>query len=163
MKIIQKPVSKLTAYEKNSRTHSDEQIDQICASIKEFGFTNPVLINPDNRIIAGHGRVMAAERMGVDKVPCIVLEGLTEAQERAYVIADNQLTLNASWDYEILKYEISELSDIDYDVNLLGVDLEQLFPEFPAGTENDQGSLSDLDPKMITCPHCNKEFDARET
>ena len=120
MKIIEKEIGKLTAYENNSRTHSDEQIQQIIASINEFGFTNPLLINSDNGVIAGHGRLRAAIDLGLDKVPCIVLEGLTEAQEKAYVIADNQLATNAHWDYELLAMELDELKEFSFDIALLG-------------------------------------------
>src|SRR6056300_141926 len=88
----------LIPYARNSRTHSDEQIAQICASIKEFGFTNPVLVDGEGLIIAGHGRTLAGQRMGMKEVPCLRLDYLTEAQKRAYVIADNKLALNAGWD-----------------------------------------------------------------
>ena len=93
--------------------------------MSEFGFTAPVLINPSNRIIAGHGRVLAAGDIGIEKIPCIVLEGLTEAQERAYVIADNKIALNAGWNYEMLQLEISELKELDFDIELLGFDLAE--------------------------------------
>ena len=126
MKIIEKEIGELTAYENNSRTHSDEQINQIIASINEFGFTNPLLINPDNGVIAGHGRLTAAIELDMDKVPCIVLEGLTEAQERAYVIADNQLATNAHWDYELLAFEMDKLSEFQFDISLLGFSNDEL-------------------------------------
>ena len=126
MQIVDIPPEDLHVNERNSRTHSDEQIDQICASITEFGFTNPILINPDNRIIAGHGRHMAALRLKWDEVPCIVLEGLTEAQERAYVIADNNIALNSSWDLEMLKLELNDLEEFSFDVSLLGFDDDKL-------------------------------------
>jgi hypothetical protein len=119
MKIIEKEIGELTAYENNSRTHSDEQIGQMVASINEFGFTNPILINPNNRIIAGHGRVMAAKEMEMDKVPCVILDGLTEAQEKAYVIADNQIALNAGWDQAMLQLEVADLKEFDFDLDLL--------------------------------------------
>jgi len=112
----------LTIYENNSRLHSDEQIEQIVASITEFGFTNPILINENNRVIAGHGRLAAAEQMGLDNVPCIVLNGLTEEQERAYVIADNNLALNASWDLDVLALELADLKEMDFDLELIGFD-----------------------------------------
>jgi hypothetical protein len=125
-------VSVLTPYARNSRTHSDEQVSQVAASIKEFGWTNPILIDEDNSIIAGHGRLAAAQRLGSSKVPTITLAGLTEAQKRAYVIADNKLALNAGWDEEMLKIEINDLQGDGYDVTLTGFDLEeitQLFDE----------------------------------
>lgn len=119
-------VDKLSAYETNSRTHSADQIAQIAASIKEFGFTNPVLVDADSTIIAGHGRAKAAKQMGMDEVPCLRLSHLTEAQRKAYVIADNKLALNAGWDDELLRQEIAELKDMDFDIDLLGFDLDEL-------------------------------------
>jgi len=118
--------SKLVPYAKNSRTHSDHQVSQVMASIKEFGFTNPILIDDENVIIAGHGRLMAAQRMGIDDVPCIRLSGMTDAQKKAYVIADNKLALNAGWDDELLALEIGELRDLDFDVSLTGFSDEEL-------------------------------------
>ena len=99
----------LIPYARNSRTHSDEQIAQVAASIREFGFTNPVLIDADGGIIAGHGRVMAARKLGLAEVPCVRLAHLTEAQRRAYVIADTQLAMNAGWDDEMLALELRDL------------------------------------------------------
>jgi 16S rRNA G966 N2-methylase RsmD len=113
-------IADLIPYARNSRTHSDEQVAQIAASIREFGFTNPVLIDADGGIIAGHGRIMAARKLGLADVPCIRLGHLTEAQKRAYVIADNKLALNAGWDNEMLLVEFAELKDLDYDLDLTG-------------------------------------------
>ena len=118
---IQK-VSDLIPYVNNSRTHSDEQVNQVASSIKEFGFTSPVLIDESGGIIAGHGRVMAAKKLNLEEVPCITLEGLTEAQRKAYIIADNQLPLNAGWDLDKLKLEIDTLTELDFDIDLLGFD-----------------------------------------
>jgi site-specific DNA-methyltransferase (adenine-specific) len=116
----------LLSYAKNSRTHSEAQIDQIAASIKEFGFTNPILIDAENQIIAGHGRVTAARKLKLSEVPCIRLGYLTESQKRAYVIADNKLALNAGWDDELLALEIQDLKDEDFDISLLGFDDDEL-------------------------------------
>lgn len=130
--IEQIDIENLIPYARNSRTHSDSQVAQIAASIKEFGFTNPVLIDEDGGIIAGHGRVMAARKLGLDSVPAIRLGYLTEAQKRAYVIADNKLALNAGWDDEMLKLEIQELADLEFDLKLLGFDdieLAKLFDQ----------------------------------
>jgi DNA modification methylase len=124
--IEQVTIEKLIPYAKNSRTHSDAQIAQIAASIKEFGFVNPVLIDEQDGIIAGHGRVMAARKLGIDEVPCIRLVHLTENQKRAYVIADNKLALNAGWDEEMLKLEIKDLESNDFDISLLGFDAKEL-------------------------------------
>lgn len=126
MKIEQLSVKVLLPYVRNSRTHSDEQIGQIASSIKEFGFTNPILIDADNQIIAGHGRLMAANRLQMKEVPCIRLSHLTESQKRAYVIADNKLALNAGWDDELLALEIKDLQDLDFDVSLLGFSDDEL-------------------------------------
>ena len=99
---VKKPVVDLIPYARNSRTHSEAQVNQIAASIKEFGFTNPIIIDEDNGIIAGHGRVMAANKLKIDEVPCIQVTGWTKAQKKAYVIADNKLALNAGWDMQNL-------------------------------------------------------------
>jgi len=124
--IVYKSVKELVPYARNSRTHSDEQVAQIMASIKEFGFTNPVLTDGDNGIIAGHGRVMASQRLGMDEVPTIELSHLTEAQKKAYIIADNKLSLNGGWDEEMLAIEMQELHDIGYDLDLVGFTPEEL-------------------------------------
>ena len=119
-------VSKLIPYARNSRTHSEEQVIQIAGSIQEFGFTNPVLIGTDNDIIAGHGRVMAAKKLGISKVPCIRLGHLSDAQKKAYIIADNKLALNAGWDEELLGIELSDLREMDFDLSLTGFNEEEL-------------------------------------
>lgn len=160
-------IGTLSAYETNSRTHSADQIAQIAASIKEFGFTNPVLVDADNTIIAGHGRVEAAKQMVMDEVPCLRLSHLSEAQRKAYVIADNKLALNAGWDDELLRQEIAELKDIEFDISLLGFSEEELNLieseiNFEPAEESDQGKMDQLDPKWVACPHCGKEFDLRE-
>lgn len=126
MKIEQIKTSDLIPYARNSRTHSEAQTAQIAGSIKEFGFTNPVLIDADNGIIAGHGRVMAAQKLGLDEVPCIRLGYLTEAQKRAYVIADNKLALNSGWDQDMLINELRGLKEEDFDLSLTGFDDAEL-------------------------------------
>ena len=139
--------SDLIPYVNNSRTHSDQQIKQIAASIKEFGFTNPILIDESNGVIAGHGRIEAAGKLGMDEVPCIVLDGLTDAQKKAYVIADNQLALNAGWNEDLLKLEIEGLKELEFDIDLLGFDDDFIInPEdvnFPdLGDGSDSGVMS---------------------
>ncbi|WP_299735362.1 ParB/Srx family N-terminal domain-containing protein [uncultured Endozoicomonas sp.] len=119
-KMMDRKVNDLIPYLNNSRVHDEEQIIQICSSIKEFGFTNPVLIDEDNGIIAGHGRLMAAKKLNLKTVPCIVLAGLSDAQKKAYIIADNAIPLNASWDMEKLALEVDALQAADFDLNLLG-------------------------------------------
>lgn len=121
-----KATDDLLPYVRNSRTHSDSQVAQIAASIREFGWTNPILVDADGTIIAGHGRLMAARKLGEQRVPVITLGHLTEAQKRAYVIADNQLAMNAGWDAEMLKVEIADLASLDFDLSLLGFDDKML-------------------------------------
>ncbi len=118
IKVEYKATVKLIPYENNTRTHSTEQIQQIADSIIEFGFTNPILIDSDNGIVAGHGRYMAAQQLQLTEVPTIMLSGLTEAQRRAYVIADNKLSLNSGWNTEMLKQELLELKELDFDISL---------------------------------------------
>ncbi len=129
-------IAALIPYVRNSRTHSDAQVAQIAASIREFGFTNPVLLDEANGIIAGHGRVLAARKLGMQDVPAIRLAHLTEAQKRAYVIADNKLALNAGWDEELLRLELKDLQDLNFDVALTGFSTEELDALMaPPGTE----------------------------
>ena len=154
-----KKVSDLIPYVNNSRTHSDEQTTQIASSISEFGFTNPVLIDENDNLIAGHGRLLAANKLGIEEVPAIILDGLTKAQKKAYIIADNQLALNSEWDLDTL--------ELNFDVDLLGfddsfLDVIAFDEDFDAGTEGDQGQLDKLDPKYVDCPHCKKTFDLRD-
>lgn len=143
LQVTYKPVSDLIPYANNSRTHSDEQVTQVAASIKEFGFTNPILIDEKNGIIAGHGRLMAAKKLGLEQVPTITLEGLTDAQRKAYVIADNKLALNSGWDNELLSLEIEQLKGLDFDIDLLGFDKDELadllpeIEELPDGDEDE--------------------------
>lgn len=126
MEIVYKKTMDLIPYVNNTRTHSDKQVSQIASSIKEFGFTNPILIDAQGGIIAGHGRLMAANKLKMQEVPCIVLDGLTEAQKKAYIIADNKLALNAGWDEELLKLELENLKELDFDIDLLGFDADEL-------------------------------------
>lgn len=125
MNITEKNVAELIPYANNSRTHSDEQVAQIAASIKEFGWTNPILIT-ENSIIAGHGRLMAARKLGMSKVPCIEVKNLTPAQVKAYIIADNKLALNAGWDNELLNIEFQELEELGFNLELTGFSLDEI-------------------------------------
>jgi ParB family transcriptional regulator, chromosome partitioning protein len=168
LKIVYKPTTDLIPYANNSRTHSDDQVLQIASSIKEFGFTNPVLVDDEGGIVAGHGRVMAAKKLNLKEVPTITLIGLTEAQKKAYIIADNKLALNAGWDDEMLKLEFDALKEVDFDLEMTGFNLDELLDlndnlNFEPATEDEQGKLDELDPKWISCPHCGKEFDARQS
>ncbi len=130
--IVSRKVEDLIPYARNSRTHSDAQVAQIAASVREFGWTNPVLVDGENGIIAGHGRVLAARKLGMDEVPCIELAGLSDTQRRAYIIADNKLALNAGWDDELLAIEFAELADAGFDNLLTGFtqdEIDALTPE----------------------------------
>jgi ParB-like chromosome segregation protein Spo0J len=126
MKIEQKAIESLIPYINNSRKHSDEQVAQIAASIKEFGWTNPILVDGTNGLIAGHGRLLAARKLGMAKVPVIELAYLSENQKKALIIADNKLALNSDWDTELLKLEIDFLQDKEFDISLLGFDISEL-------------------------------------
>ena len=153
MKIEQVKLDALIPYARNSRTHSDAQVAQIAASIKEFGFTNPVLIDETGSIIAGHGRVMAARKLAIADVPSIRLTHLTEAQKKAYVIADNKLALNAGWDDEMLAVELTDLKDMGFDLDLTGfstLEIEALLA--PTGTEGltDEDAVPDVPEAPVT-------------
>ena len=125
-KVERRSIGSIIPYARNSRTHSDEQVTQIAASINEWGFTNPILIDIDGEIIAGHGRLLAAQKLGLKEVPCITAVGWSDAQKKAYVIADNKLALNAGWDNDMLAIEFGELKDLDFDLDLIGFDLDEL-------------------------------------
>jgi DNA modification methylase len=147
VKIEQRSVSELIPYAANSRTHSDAQVAQIAASIKEFGWTNPILVSGDNTIIAGHGRVLAARKLGLEEVPAIIIDHLTKAQQRALVIADNQLALNAGWDMDMLKAEIEDLNLENFDINLLGFDekfLDGLLEPEPTDGLTDEDAVPEV-------------------
>lgn len=143
LKIEYLPVGKLLRYAKNSRTHSDEQVEQLVNSIREFGFTNPVLIDEKNELIAGHGRLAAAEILEMDKVPAIRLSNLSEKQKKAYRIADNKLALNAGWDMQLLAEEVKALMDDDFDIDLLGfndAELDEMLSDEQPQEEDDNSS-----------------------
>lgn len=146
-------VADLIPYAANSRTHSDEQVTQIAASIREFGFTNPILINREKTIIAGHGRLMAAKKLGLEQVPAITLDHLNKAQQKALVIADNQLALNAGWNMDMLKAEIEGLALEDFDLELLGFDdkfLDGLFEKEPTEGLTDEDAVPEAPETPIT-------------
>lgn len=131
-------------YANNSRLHSDEQVLQIASSIKEFGFLNPIIVDGENGIIAGHGRVMAAKKLGIEELPCIDASHLTEAQKKAYVIADNKIALNSEWDVDALRIEFEALRDMDFDVELTGFSLDEIDGlDFDAGDEVGMPDLPD--------------------
>jgi ParB-like chromosome segregation protein Spo0J len=155
-------IKDLKGYANNSRTHSEKQIKQISKSIKEFGFTNPILIDEDNTIIAGHGRLEAAKQTGLDEVPTVCIAGLSDKQKRALIIADNKLALNAGWDLEILSAEIQELKDDEFEIELLGFDAGELVDilglEGPEAPELDTNEPKEYTIKII----CNSRLDQLE-
>lgn len=126
LKVVYRQVNDLIPYARNARTHSDDQVTRIASSIKEFGFTNPILIDGENGIIAGHGRLMAAKKLGMREVPIIELSGMTDAQKRAYILADNKLALDAGWDEELLRLEFEELRGGVIDLELTGFSLDEI-------------------------------------
>ncbi len=132
------PIKKLKPYGNNARTHSDKQIEKIVRSIEEFGFINPVIIDSDCGIIAGHGRVMAAQKMGIKELPCIYVEDLDETQKRAYILADNKLALDAGWDEELLRIELDTLKDADFDISITGFDFDVQIPDVEIEDEDDE-------------------------
>ena len=145
-------IDKLIPYAKNSRTHSEAQVAQIAASMKEWGWTNPILVDEAGQIIAGHGRVLAARKLGVKEIPVMIAEGWSDTKKKAYVIADNKLALNAGWDAELLRLEIEELKEVDFDINLLGFSDEELAdmkePEVVEGlTDEDAVPETPVEPK----------------
>jgi ParB-like chromosome segregation protein Spo0J len=159
-KIKMIPLATLLPYGKNARIHSDDQIEQIAASIREFGWTNPVLVDAEGGIIAGRARVEAAKRLGVADVPCIVLDSLSEAQKRAYVLADNKLALNAGWDKALLRLELQDLKELDFNLDLIGFSAEELadvmFGPDVEQREYDESAADDV--QLVTCPKCGHSF-----
>jgi DNA modification methylase len=148
-------IDTLIPYINNARTHSDEQVAQIAASIKEFGWTNPVLVDGDNGIIAGHGRVLAARKLEATEIPVIELQGLSEAQRRAYILADNRLAQNAGWDEDLLHLELTELGNADFDLSLLGFEpgeLKDLLADEPEEGLTDPDEVPEPPAEAITQP-----------
>lgn len=146
LQITYKAIKDLIPYVNNSRTHSDEQVMQVASSIKEFGFTNPILLDGKSGIIAGHGRLLAAKKLGLEQVPTIELSHLSDVQKKAYVIADNKLALNAGWDNEILALELKDLADLGFDLELTGFsegELKNYLDEDSDADESDGDGVSD--------------------
>lgn len=169
LKIKYEPISHLIPYVNNSRTHTDAQIKQIASSIQEFGFTNPVLIDDQDMIIAGHGRVLAADLLNIDKIPTIKLTELTEAQKKAYIIADNKLALNSQWDESLLKIELETLAELDFDYSTLGFDsgeISNIFLEKEEGEVDAHEEWSDMpefnQPNAQSMRHVIVHFDTEE-
>jgi DNA modification methylase len=153
LKIIQVAIEDLIPYVNNARTHSDEQVSQIAASIKEFGWTNPILIDGEKGIIAGHGRLAAARKLKMKNVPAIQLDGLSEAQKKALVLADNKLALNAGWDDQLLAIELNDLKEMDYDISIIGFsddELKALNPEPESVGLTDEDEVPEVPVEPVT-------------
>ena len=164
MEIVYKKINELKPYENNSRTHDESQIKQICESIKEYGWTNPVLIDEKGMIIAGNGRVEAGKKLDIKEVPCIVLSGLTEAQKKAYVIADNKMALNAGWDFNLLSLELENLKELDFDLELTGFSADEIdgllsTNEDIENNEYEEQDLKENNTQLHKCPECGCEFE----
>lgn len=158
MTVRQRPIKSLVPYLRNARTHNARQVDQIANSILEFGWTNPVLVDGNNGIIAGHGRVLAAQQLEMTKVPCIELSGLTEEQKRAYIIADNKLALESGWDTERLQLELGELKGLGFDISLTGFDDDALAELQGLGGPD---GFTEYDESISTeheCPKCGYKW-----
>ena len=160
LKIQYLPIDELVLYARNPRTHSGEQVSQIAASIREFGFTNPILIDSKQGIIAGHGRLAAARELGLETIPCIDLSHLTEEQKRACIIADNKLALNGGWNEKLLRLELTDLKELGANLDLTGFDAMELADimlgkdvEFK---EYDESAADDV--QLATCPKCGHTF-----
>lgn len=144
------PIDRLVPYAKNSRLHDEAQVAQIAASISEFGFTNPILVDSSDGIVAGHGRLAAARELGLQTVPVVVLDHLSERQRRAYVIADNKLALNAAWDVDVLAGEIEALRDDGFDLDLVGFTEAELEGLLKDGWESDIDAIDKIEEKDST-------------
>lgn len=161
-RVVMRRIAALSPYVANARTHSPEQIAQIARSIREFGFVNPVLVDRDGGIIAGHGRVLAAASLDLEEVPTLDVGWLTPAQRRAYVLADNQLALNAGWDEQLLRAEVNALNVEGFDLGVMGFDddtlarMLEVVPDFAPATQDDQSRLDEK--AKHVCPNCGHEF-----
>jgi ParB-like chromosome segregation protein Spo0J len=167
--IEQVATASLVPYARNAKKHDAAQVAAIAGSIREFGFNNPVLIDADNGIIAGHGRTLAAHQLGLATVPCLRLTHLTDTQRKAYILADNRLAeIGGGWDSDMLAAELEALAaegvameDLGFDADALASFGQNSEINFEPGTEADQGKLDELAPKLVKCPHCQRTFDSR--
>ena len=160
------PIDKCVDYARNPRKN-DHAVDRVAAAIKEFGFRVPIVAKSDGLVVDGHLRLKAAKKLGLSEVPVILADDLTDAQIKAFRLSVNKVAEFAEWDNDLLKIELQDLDSEGFDLSLTGFEIEeltQLFdePNFEPGTEDDQGKLDELAPKMVTCPHCAAEWDLRE-
>lgn len=156
LQLLELPVSQLKPYDKNPRVHPADQIEKLCASIREFGFIQPILVNADYQITAGHGRYEAAKQLGLETVPCLMEAHLTETQRRAFIEADNRLAEGSSWDMKIVCSELQALQAVGFDLNLTGFDPKILEPKQPPKKRKERESVKTE--KLCTCPQCGYEF-----
>lgn len=178
MNVDYRKVEELIPYARNARTHNDAQVAQIAASIREFGWTNPILVDGRNGIIAGHGRLLAARKLGMETVPCIELSGLSDTQRKAYILADNKLAINAGWDEELLQLELADLSELGFDIGLAGFSADELLSLSPEPTKDgatDEDEVPEVPVDPITrpgdvwllgvyyeCEDCGKKYSQEE-
>ena len=161
------PTDSLIEYARNAR-NNDHAVDRVAAAIREFGFRVPILAKSDKTIVDGHLRLKAAKKLGLEKVPVLLCDDMTDIQVRAFRLSVNKVSEFADWDDEMLRVELDELGKDDFDIELTGFSLDEVATllidgsDFEPGSEDDQGQLDQLDPKIVTCPHCSKEFDSRE-
>ena len=160
------PIDRCVEYARNPRKN-DHAVDKVAAAIREFGFRVPIVAKSDGTVVDGHLRLKAAKKLGLDDVPVVLADDLTDAQIKAFRLSVNKQAEKAEWDNDLLRVEIQDLGSEGFDLSLTGFEVEemaQLFdePNFAPGTEDDQGKLDELAPKMVTCPHCAAEFDLRE-
>lgn len=162
MKVKEWPIKNIIPYEKNPRKN-DAAVKKVMVSLKEYGWQQPIVVDGDGIIIVGHTRLKAAKKLKYEVCPVLVADDLTPAQIKAYRIMDNKSGEMAEWDMDLLQAEIEDLMDLDFDIELTGFDpAEFKTPDFQPGSEDDQGKLDELEPKMVTCPHCGGEFDTRK-
>jgi len=161
------PTDSLIEYARNPRKN-DHAVDRVAAAIREFGFRVPILAKSDKTIVDGHLRLKAAKKLGLEEVPVLLCDDMTDIQVRAFRLSVNKVSEFADWDDEMLRVELDELGKDGFDLELTGFSLDEVATllingsDFEPGSEDDQGQLDKLDPKMVTCPHCSKEFDSRE-
>ena len=166
MRVRQIETEKLVPYARNPR-HNEAAIDKVAASIREFGWKQPIVVDAQMTVIAGHTRLQAARKLEMGRVPIVVADDLTPEQVKAYRLADNRVNQDSKWDIELLGLELSELDKVIEDLDITGFSSDELSfylkpPEFSPGAEGDQGALGELSPKMVKCPECGHEWDERE-
>ena len=160
------PIERCIEYARNPRKN-DHAVDKVAAAIKEYGFRVPIVAKSDGLVVDGHLRLKAAKKLGLTEVPVILADDMTDAQIKAFRLSVNRVAQEAQWDNDLLKIELQDLDANGFDLSLTGFEVGELTalfdqPEFAPGTEDDQGKLDELSPKMVQCPHCGQEYDLRE-